>query len=235
MSERPKENGPNAPLLRKRRGGTKLDDIQLSRLLSGRNEPSVLEKEASLQKLLEELGPESRRRRWRLELLVPALGVVAVLALLVLPKSQTDVQTELFAPRGVREAGLELRCLDASNEKRTDCMPGSILALAPTPPEGHPYFAAFAVRDDGALLWYFPEEEAVPSKAIGDEGEPVTRGILLDRKEHPPGTYQLVAVFSEEALDREALRSALGPELLGREGLQVIRRSFEVVLPVENP
>ena len=205
-----------------------LDDPTLGRLLSGRNEPSILEKEAALERLLAEVEARPDRKRKTIGLLIPALGLAAALALVVLPRFPRDTTTPGFMSRGLPQATLELRCLNPSSQERTDCAPGTVLAFSATPPKDHQYFSAFSLREDDALLWYFPEQESVAPDLLRGSDGPLSQGILIGA-DHPPGRYELVAVFSSEPLSRRALRDALGPKLEGRAGVHVIRRTFEVV------
>jgi hypothetical protein len=181
----------------------------ISRLLSGRNRLSRVEKDALRDAILARAAPAPPRR---FGLAGPALAVAGAAALLLVipwatrpgPEPAPEGRGELVA-RGASGdvAALNLLC-DSSGEPR--CRAGDTLHFDVSGASGFDYLAAFARRDDGAVIWYFPEAPGAGSHSIAD----VVAGGILDRGiaiggDHPPGRYQVFAVFSRQALTRDEI------------------------------
>lgn len=209
------------------------DDPQIGRLLSGRNEPSVLEKEALLERILEEVSPPRRGApAWLWGLLVPIAACLVLMATRVIePGTMTregvEAPEEYASRGGLRQGVLETRCMDEDGAS-TDCAPGTTLTLNPGAPRGRRYFAAFSVRPDGAVIWYLPAAGARSGRVAsrGAVARTLT-GVRLG-PEHPSGIYMLHGVFSDSPLTRDELRERLGPDLEGRRGLSVVRRPLRI-------
>jgi len=179
----------------------------VSRLLSRRNRLSRVEKDAILECVLAEVAPASRRRRtaW----LVAGLGLAAAAGLLlVLPRLSPSPgrADETFTARGGgAPSAFRAHCGD------TGCRAGAKLVFEISEGAADRYFAAFARRADGTILWYFPETAAGTSKDLSRDLERgvVTTGIVLGA-EHPPGSYEVYGVFSRRPLDRPAVKALIG-------------------------
>ena len=74
---------------------------------------------------------------------------------------------------------------------------------------GYRYFAAFAKRSDGMVLWYFPTSDAESSVALPTSGI-LDQGIILG-DDHPAGMYRVYGVFSRAPFTRAAIRDAFDP------------------------
>jgi len=231
---------------------SRVSEPDLGRLLSGRNEPSVLEKEAALELVLAEVAPARRRWPWGGRVGAVALPLIAAAAAFALfwpgDASHELGSADPFASRGggapATDADMVVRCVagTAADEPGAACAPGAVLGFAVSPPEGKLNFSAFAMGGDGELLWYFPTPNG-QSLALSDASsaastratvkQVVPKGIPLG-PEHKPGTYEVYGVFSSVPLSRAHLREILGPELAGRvdskNGLtvSVVHRTFEV-------
>jgi hypothetical protein len=172
------------------------DDRLVSRLLAGRDELSRVEKDALLEGVLAE---RPRRARW-VWLALPAFAAAAAVVLLVRPSHRSD--DELAARGGSAAfAALHVTC-------SPQCVPGGKLVLDLHGTTGFRYFAAFARRADGTVLWYFPASDDATSVAA-------TNGVLDQTivlgPEHPAGAYQVYGVFSNAPLGRAAIRDAFDP------------------------
>lgn len=191
-------------------------DAQLARLLSGRDEPSVLDLEAGFERVAAEVAPP-RRRRWALwsAPLAAALGAAAVLV--AAPGAEDE-----FAPRGVGAGNLQLACLRA--EAPAPCAAGATLTLDVTPPPARAHFAAFARRPDGRLMWFLPAagETSAPRRGLLDAGF-----VLAG----PPGPYTVYGVFSDAPMTRAAIAAAFGDDLAAPATLTVVERALEVGSP----
>ena len=210
-----------------------MEEPILGRLLAGRNESSVLEKEAALDRMLDLVDPpQNNNLRW-LSAAVPALAVAASIAFLMkaeAPLMPTAPGTEReFVSRGSLTSSISFRCLTADEQAPSECVPGALLAFGPTLAPGKPYFAAFAVRDDGSLIWYFPAagEVSITLKPAADGVAVVPRAVPLG-SEHPTGQYEVYGVFMERPLTREDIQQALGEDLSGRDGLELVHRTLEM-------
>ncbi|HVY28173.1 MAG TPA: hypothetical protein VHB79_16560 [Polyangiaceae bacterium] len=206
------------------------DDRTIARLLSRKNLPSVLEKEAIFERIhervLAEAAPQGAGRPARF-VWVWALGL-AVAAAIALVWQGREPAPELAA-RGDGDANgvaLELSCGRAA----TPCRAAGSLAFELGPAPSTLYFAAFARRTDGTIIWYFPESGA---GAVGLKVSAAAAPRVLERSvtfgpEHTAGQYELFALLSKQPLTRAQLKAALGPDLSGGPELRVLRRSFEV-------
>ena len=173
------------------------DDRLVSRLLAGRDEMSRVEKDAVLERVLAE---RPRRTRWTW-LAVPAFAAVAAAVLFVMMPSHS-YDDELAARGGSAVfAALHVTCSPA-------CAPGGKLVLDLHGTTGYRYFAAFAKRADGTVLWYFPASDDATS--VEATSGVLDRTIVLG-PEHPAGTYQIYGVFSNAPLGRAAIRDAFDP------------------------
>lgn len=228
----------------------KLSDPELARLLSGKNEPSVLEKEAALESILAavEAGPQradlaERSRlfvkRWWLMMAAPAVAAAALL-LTLLPKTESvsprhqGGAPEWAARGGAVPAALKLRCVPPSGAgsiHAPPCQTNELLTLRVNPPPGKPYFAAIAIGSDDQLLWYLPAPGGKSERLIPDPSGMATASRAIPMSTHPRGNrqYRVHGVFSEAPLTRQALRTALGPQLEGRRhDIEVIVQELEL-------
>lgn len=206
-------------------------DRELARLLSGRDEPSILEKEALFERIVAKVEPP-RQSRFRLPWLgasVAAAGAVAAVVALLVVRSRglDDQHPSEFLARGTQaNAGLELACIE--QEKPSACRTGAKLTFWVSAPPDAPHFAAFGRRPDGAIVWYVPDPGGRSLRV-----EPGTSPALLDTAvllddTHGAGPVTVFGVFSASPLSRSELKAALGPELLGDGSVRVIVRALEI-------
>ena len=204
------------------------DERTVARLLSGRNAPSVLEKERLFERIYAGVAPASRRAAWyRLGLAAAGAAVLAgALWLRVHPAPPAPGQE--FAARGARLEATESFRLLCSGAAMTACKNGSTLGFELSGLAEPRYFAAFARRGDGAVIWYMPPPEEVTAGVA-----PSASAVLLEQgvslgSEHVPGHYLVYGVFSSEPLTRAQIKAALGQDLRGRAGTNVVVRELEV-------
>ena len=203
----------------------KLSDETVARLLSGRDAPSVLEKERGFSRIFAKLEAEPKPvRRYFRPLVLALAGSFCLLALLLL---RTPTLPE-FATRGAPvtdSAAFRPLCTGSALAR---CKQGSALGFEVTGSSERQYFAAFARRPDGVVVWYLPEANGVSVRLDANASSRVLdRGARLGNEE-PPGQYELYGVFSQQPLTRAQIKSALGDDLQGSRGVSVLRRSFEV-------
>lgn len=191
-------------------------DSELSRLLSGRTGPSVLQQEAAFEAVMKQVAPK-RRPRW-LGLMVP-LSAVAALALGVFVMRPPPADPE-FAVRGGGQAGLVLRCIQ--DQRPAPCALGATLAFEVRPSD-KPYFAAFSRREDGTIIWYLPAPEAASAKQDGL----LSQGFELHAP-HQAGRLEVFGLFSDQPMTRDDLKAALGDGLEPSAHLDIVRRTLEV-------
>lgn len=177
----------------------------LLRLLSGKNRLSAAEKEDILTGVLarvEEPTPVQRRRALLFSLSGAAAALAVVLIVMIRPGGDE------FASRGGQPAAsFEARCAGADGVRT--CRAGDKLLFEVTGGSGAEYFAAFARRGDGAVIWYFPAEgESSPALAERAPRGVLDSGILLG-PEHPPGRYTVVGLFSPRPLSRDQVRETV--------------------------
>ncbi len=186
-------------------GDDRESERAVSRLLSGRSTLSRPEHEAIARAVLEataaelEVAPAPSRRRWWLTGLLAAAAAVA-LAFVLLPED--PVEPDPFTARGGSPGPqLQMEC-------EPTCQPGGHVLLEVADVVAFRHVAVFAFRDDDTAIWYAPSTAEGTSVAV-PEG---TRGLLPFRIEldqtHPPGRYEVVAVFSVGPLGRADVREA---------------------------
>jgi hypothetical protein len=209
-----------------------MEDREIARLLSGRNEPSVLEKEAGFEAVMHAVDRGQRARRGWLWAGSLAAAAAALLLVFVRPGSEAG---EEFTSRGGGGGQLGLLCVPPSPSRapgaeEARCVAGGKLAFDVSGTENL-YFAAFARRADGTVLWYWPAPtgRSLPVSAFADRRAPHT-AVMLDAS-HPAGRYDVFGVFSRKPLGREELKRALGEDLRGDGTIQVVRRTFSVAPP----
>jgi hypothetical protein len=208
------------------------DDEQLARLLSGRDQPSVLEKEAAFAAIyarVADRGRPAQRWPWALALSAAAAG------LLMWGRFQSDSAptAEEFRARGVQAAErFAISCYPVHGapalDAQTSCAPGSRLALQLEPSAENHYLALFVRRSDGAIVWYFPSESEPMPDVAGEHLGSVWQKSALLAESSPPGTYTVFAVFAPRPLSRAVLKAALGDDLRGDGTLHVVSRELDV-------
>jgi hypothetical protein len=177
------------------RGGyrpTVSSDRLIPRLLARRDRLGRIEKDAILEAVLAGVTPR-RRARWWLALAAPV--VAAAIVLVVLWPRHDD-----FTARGGTRAVATFKATCAGA-----CTRGAKLVFDVYGTTSYRYFAAFAKRADGTVLWYFPAADGA-SEAIADSTHGVLeQGIVLG-DEHPAGRYRVYGVFSTTPLTRSQIR-----------------------------
>jgi len=194
---------------------------EIPRLLAGRDRLSRPEKEEILEAVLAGVAPARSTRWWWLT--APAVVAAAAVTLLVAaPWRESGPRDELAARGGgTPSAALKLHCAEA-------CTTGAKLLFDLDGTSGYRYFAAFARRGDGVVLWYFPD---TPEGTSVDLDAAKTSGVL-DRSivlggEHTPGRYQIYGVFSQAPLTRAQLHEAFTGDSAGP-GTAVVAQELDV-------
>lgn len=180
----------------------KLTSSEIDRLLGGRAHLSVTEREAMLERVLENHAPERPRARWLLRWGV-ALAALVVATVYV---GRSSLEVDLVARGATLRPSFTVACVTEGQAGR--CQRGAKLAFAVSP-RGYRAFAAVAEAPDGTTLWLYPSEEQGRSVALSSpDGGPITleNAVLMDG---PAGAYVIHALFSPRALVREEIRSAL--------------------------
>lgn len=119
-----------------------------------------------------------------------------------------------FSSRGKSAAlaALSLTCApsdkSAASLPSATCSKGDTLLFDLNQAGGYRYFLAFARREDGTVIWYFPQSSDGFSLDLEQQ---LTQGVL-DRgailgEHHLPGRYQVYGVFSNEPFTRQSFRS----------------------------
>jgi hypothetical protein len=206
-----------------------LSDARLDRLLSGRDQLSVGEKEQILDQVLSQVAqaePAETRFPWR----VPRWAFAALALVLVVPPALLlwrNRQGSEFTARGGPGAApaLEPLCLGADGGAGA-CAQGGKLFFKLSPGRFQA-FAALALAPDGKTLWYFPNDTLATSVDLA-RSKPsgiLDQAIALDDR-HAPGDYTLYGVFSERPLTKEEVRQAIQEP--GRPGIAVVKRRLHV-------
>jgi hypothetical protein len=200
-----------------------VDDQELARLLSGRDGPSVLEQEAGFERVLQKLDRGRAPLHWGFWL--PITGAAAALAAVVLTLFAPEPASELAARGGGdRAPALQALCVESGAAGR--CASGDRLAFV-AEAEGYAYLALFARRSDGLVIWYFPSADGQSVPIADQAGKPLQLGAKLG-EDQPPGSYELVGVFSRSPLTRAAIKRDLDDRLQSAAGHRVVRQALIV-------
>ncbi len=198
-------------------------DRAVGRLLSGRDGLSRPEHEAIFASVLgqtqdaaeSEAAPAWWTRWWWVG--VVALAAVALAAVLM-PTSPVEPD-DAFTPRGVEDgAQVELDCGGA-------CHLGGRVLLTFSNASSFSHVAAFAFREDGAVVWFAPASADAQSVALPD----VARGLLPFQVEVddtlPPGAHAVVVVFSTKPMTRTQVEQAYESR---PDGVEFVERTLVV-------
>jgi hypothetical protein len=131
---------------------------------------------------------------------------------------------EFQARGGALVAGPEL----ALSCGAPSCRAGARLSFAVRSASGG-YFAAFARRFDGVVIWYFPEANAQSQPVPAGGARAVLDRAVLLGPEHLPGHYEVFGVFTARPLTRDELKLAVGDDLSGTADAEVVKRGMEVL------
>jgi hypothetical protein len=158
------------------------------------------------------------RRRWWFGVVAVTVLSAAGLLLILRPTG-----SEWTARGGGPTPVIQLRCDGAPGECRSgDRLRFELLGEAPAR-----YFAAFARRPDGAVIWYIPSEPDGSSVDLEAERDRMVGRQVVLGADHPPGRYEVTVIFSQRGFNRDAIRRALtsgpDPELTLRRLPLVIR------------
>jgi hypothetical protein len=181
-----------------------------ARLLSGKNVPSVLERESLARSVLDDsVGkPNESRAPWRL---TAALVVGAACVLFVI----TTLPDELVPRSGEVGTTFETICRPGP-----DCeVGGRLMFRVSNAPKAFDHIAIFAQRPDGLVIWYFPREEQELSTTF-TASEWMEEGVALVGA-HEPGLYVIHALLSAEPVTRATVREQV--ELGGDESHELLR------------
>jgi hypothetical protein len=194
-------------------------DPIFERLLSGRDRPSITEKERALAQLLDGVEQDKRRRgarwfgvpRWVLGAAAAAAAVAIPCALLVLRRPERGEWVARGAGgSGAATASMVLSC--SRGAPATSCPVGAKLYFRLHVPQGGRFFAAVAVGAQGTAIWYFPGAGAGRAGSADLAGLPASgvleQAIVLGG-EHAPGDYEVHGLFSERPLARPDVRAVL--------------------------
>jgi hypothetical protein len=186
---------------------------ELPRLLGGKDRLSRPEKEQIFERVLARTLPVRPSLWVRARLGVVGLAASAAVALLVVSTHGRSPQPELVA-RGVAQPSFRAACRGGR------CRPGDQLVFEVTAPEATPYFAAFAQRSDGLVIWYFPD--APNGVSLDARGALLQRAVVIG-PEHTAGDYQIYGVLSSGPLGRAELR-----RLIERDPAAAVRQPLRV-------
>ena len=177
-----------------------LSDPILARLLAGKDEPSVIEREALWARLEESIAPgRAPLAQWIKKFLLYAAPAAAAAALLFvfLPRDE-------FRARGTDRPSVAAQCLNENIV--SECRGGSLLTLALTPTKARPYVAAFVETQNSGktqVIWLIRESIALtPKTQWQSQGYALGENLSLD-------IATLNVIFSKEALSHEALKRAV--------------------------
>jgi hypothetical protein len=182
-----------------------------ARLLSRKNQLSSAEKQEIFGRVMDDVAPSPR---WFRRPAVWAALAGAMAALVIVPLAIRSAElgelADSFGSRGKQAAiaTFEVSC----PSQPSGCQRRGTLVFDVQASAGYRYFAAFARRSDGTILWYFPDSATAQSLDLDAR---VTNGVL-DRgialgDEHQAGSYQLYGIFSGTPLSRDDIKARFQP------------------------
>ena len=227
-----------------------ISDPELARLLSGRDELSVLERERLRDQILDASCPKVHRW-WHLSAKVVTAGVLstaaaAALGLLVLrgavmPLSAGDTPREhgvesqvTAAPKsdesfvargGTAGPSLEISCVRSGGLGR--CNLGSKLTFKVAARGQWQHFSAFSQTSDGTIFWYFPGPSGV-GVALDAGAEPRLLDSAAVLTDEMVGSLTIYGVFSSEPFTRDDVKRALGPQFEADASIRLVKRRVVV-------
>lgn len=192
---------------------SQVDPQTLGRLLSGKEGPSVLEKEAVFEAAFAQVEPTPQGGRvWGRWLALA--GAVAAAAVFLVVKPPGDG----FQSRGPGKPAFAVRCLREG--VKAACAPGAKL-LFEVQSDKPRFFSAFSVRPDGAAIWYLPSANEKAQPVEPGEARVLKRGYVLGQ-DHPLGDYKMYGLFTESPMSKKALKAELSQRLESTERVQVV-------------
>lgn len=168
----------------------------LARLLSGRNEPSVLEKEALLERVHRSSDEGSVPKTWWAGGFFGGLAAAAVLTLAVW-SSEPSGAPGGFTAKGA--AGPVARVVCTTKP----CRAGSTVLIDVSPPLDATYLGAFLQRSDGVVAWILP----LPGSETASVGPGRLDTAVRLAKEDPAGVYTLWTFFSKAPVTRAEIEA----------------------------
>ena len=199
-----------------------MDDHELARLLSGRARPSVLEKEKVFERVYARTRAASMLRpRW---VALGGLTAAAAAAAVWLALRADPVE---FAARGADESRPVLHVVCLETGRKGVCGAGGRLAFE-IQGLAFRHVAVFARRQDGLVIWYFPESSGTsPPVSAHGQSTLLRRGVQVGTNQ-PPGDYEVYAVFSDEALTRERIKAGLDDDFNARGDWVVTHQTLRI-------
>lgn len=175
----------------------------LSRLLSGRDKLSRPAKEAILDGILDGVAPLAAPRPTSWWGVMLAVGAALSLLVLIGPSLRPDPRDDAFTARGTT-SGPVLTVLCGADRRPGACPAGSELLFELSDVARYDHVAMFAFREDGVVIWYAPGADDASTQRT-----PAGATTLLPFRahlgpQHPPGTYEVVAVLAAQPLTRAA-------------------------------
>jgi hypothetical protein len=189
-------------------------DRLIPRLLARRDRLGRIEKDAILETVLAGVAPR-RRARWWLAVAAPVLAAAAVLFVIAPWRHESE-----FTARGSSRPVATFRATCNGG-----CTRGGKLVFDVYGTTSYRYFAAFAKRGDGTVLWYFPAADGTSLDIAASLHGVLDQGIVLG-DEHPAGSYRVYGVFSDAPLTRAQVRAVFDEG--ARAGTEVVTVDLEV-------
>jgi hypothetical protein len=187
----------------------------IPRLLSGKNRISRVEKDEIFQNVLRATAHRRGSWRWRGALLAVMAAAAGVVLIPVVLHDRDDRDSE-FAPRG-QGAAVATFGISCDAKLATTCKRGDKLVFDLSQASGYRYFASFSRREDGTIIWYFPQR---PEGESLDLHRRLTAGVIdlgvVLGEHHRPGRYRVYGVFSDRPLTRRMLRARFDEKAAGR-------------------
>jgi hypothetical protein len=163
--------------------------------------------------------------------IVFACAVAAALVLVFRGGVQPSAPTmnDALVARGLGDAAPQLAILCDDRPLERACAAGSELGFEVAALGGLHHLAMYAKREDGPVIWYAPATAEGRSVALDAAHDTVLVGARVTLgPEHTPGRYRIVAVFSAQPLDRDAVKAVIRAEGARDRDVVVVERELWV-------
>lgn len=207
----------------------------LFRLLGGAPDRlSRPEKEAILADVLAHAerpahGHKPARSGWWAVVFACAVAAALVLVVRTEPSPAVLHHDDALVPRGLGDAVPQITILCDDRPLAGACPTGSELGFEVAALGRMTHLSMYAKREDGPVIWYAPATADGRSLALDAAHDTalVSERVTLG-PEHPPGRYRVVAVFSTQPLDRDAIKAVMRAERPTSRDVVVVERELWV-------
>lgn len=194
------------------------DNCFAARLLSGKEDVTVQEKEQVFENVLRQLsadlpsidtGKGLYLKRFHIIAAIGAMVALCVTGVSLWLLFNDDRSEPEFSAKSVGSPPpfFEIQCL--KDNGNVGCGPGSKLTFSFREFTQDAFFAALAIREsDNLVIWMFPAQDDELSIAVPAGARTLSEAVVLDAL-YPSGSYEIIGVRSDRAMGRQDLKQLI--------------------------